>query len=186
MMNASQRIDNAYAHYEEDPCAKTALILARLVGKSHYNPEWACHLFFYEGHWLGCPWKLRWYGALLSSLNKNSFICKTMEHPLFSRAKMVGAWTPNSESLYSIVKMDQYCPIEWGVLGTYLETRLEPIQGMRDFVAMWEPSWSLAVPIYESLGWKKGLALLYCDMKQNQNHPLEKMDISTLLSMVDS
>lgn len=110
------------------------------------------------------------YGALLSSFRSVQHPIIESNNNLFTRIHGVAKWVDTRGSLKNLVAVDEWCPFEWWVLGEWLDKKGEDIQGMANFVAMWEPVWSLAAPLYSELGWQKGLnALLQTMLHQDSN-----------------
>lgn len=182
MSFALHRVARAWHQYERDPCAKNMLVLARLLAQHHYDPGWPCHTWIQEGHWETSSCKGRLHSALLSSLR----VCKhkhiESRNILFPRLFEVAKWMETRRSLKNVVAVDQWCPLEWWVLGGWLDHKGEDIRGMSDFVAMWDPVWSLAVPLYSDLGWQKGLQALFEAMGHQESNILDSIDASNLWS----
>lgn len=179
MSFALHRVTNAWNDFRTNPCAKNMLMLARLLSQHQYDPKWPCHEWILSGHWQTSLWHARLHSALLSSLRTSSFANMSHSDILFTRLCRVAKWPEERQSLTSIVAVDAWCPLEWWVLGHWLDRKQEAVDTMSELVAMWNPVWALAVPIYAPLGWRQGLKALYTNVKYQDENTNDKIDGST-------
>lgn len=179
MSFALHRVTNAWNDYRGDPCAKTMLVLARLLSQHQYDPKWPCHGWIQSGDWQTTPWQARLHSALLSSLRTSSFANLGHTDILFTRLCHVAKWPEERKSLKNIVAADAWCPLEWWVLGHWLDKKQETVDTMPELVAMWNPVWALAAPIYAPLGWRQGLKALYTNINYQNGNADDKIDGST-------
>ena len=176
MSFALHRVTNAWHDYGADPCAKNMLVLARLLSQHQYDPKWPCHEWIKSGDWQTNPWQARLHSALLSSLRTSSFASLSHNDILFTRLCYVAKWPEERKPLKNIVAVDALCPLEWWVLGDWLEKKQEAVDTMSELVAMWNPVWALAAPIYAHLGWRQGLKALYTNVNYQDGNADDKID----------
>lgn len=183
MSFALHRVNNAWRDFGVDPCAKTMLVLARVLSQHQYDPKWPCHAWIQAGHWQTEPWSFRWHSALLSSLRTSSFAAQAHDNELFTRLCRVARWPEERSPLKNIVAADGLCAFEWWVLGTWLDQKSETTENMPELVAMWDPIWALAAPLYVDLGWRDGLHALHLDITAQGEKTVDKIDGSTCWSL---
>lgn len=183
MSFASHRVTNAWRNFQIDPCAKTMLAVTRLISQHQYDSAWPCHDWIKSGLWRKSPWFARWHSALLSSLRTSCFSASTHDDILFSRLCAVAQWTEQDKTLKNIVRADAICPFEWWMLGAWMDNSSQSVDKMPEFVAMWDPIWALAAPLYLDLGWQKGLQALHRSVAYQKVNTVEKIDGSIFCSI---